>query len=249
MTVRWGFLGAGFVASKGMAPAVHAAQYATLFGVASRDAERSAQLEPEQVHGSYEDLLADPRVQGVYISLANSQHLEWVEKSLRAGKHVLCEKPLGLNAAEVRTVFATAEECGVMLVEAVWAQWHPRFQRLVEVVRSGAIGDVEAITSRFTFMSDMTNNYRLNPQMGGGALLDVGCYQVHAWAALIGGADTCALGGVHRELGETGIDLTTEVAAVVNGTTTVRATSSFALPASQELEVRGAVGKSADGRG
>ena len=173
MTVRWGFLGAGFVASKGMAPAVHAAQYASLFGVASRDVERSAQLEPEHVYGSYEELLADSRVQGVYISLANSQHLEWVEKSLRAGKHVLCEKPLGLNAAEVRSMFTTASDCGVMLVEAVWAQWHPRFQRLVEVVRSGAIGDVEAITSRFTFMSDMTNNYRLNPQMGGGALLDL----------------------------------------------------------------------------
>ena len=146
-------------------------------------------------------------------------------------------------------MFATANECGVMLVEAVWAQWHPRFQRLVEVVRSGAIGDVEAITSRFTFMSDMTNNYRLNPQMGGGALLDVGCYQVHAWAALTGGAGVCALGGVHRELGETGIDLTTEVAAVVNGTATVRATSSFALPASQELEVRGSLGRAQMGEG
>ena len=249
MTVRWGFLGAGFVASKGMAPAVHAAQYATLFGVASRDAERSAQLEPENVYGSYEELLADPRVQAVYISLANSQHLEWVEKSIRAGKHVLCEKPLGLSAAEVRSMFTTASDCGVMLVEAVWAQWHPRFQRLVEVVRSGAIGDVEAITSRFTFMSDMTNNYRLNPQMGGGALLDGGCYQVHAWAALTGGAGSCALGGVHRELGETGIDLTTEVAAVVNGTTTVRATSSFALPASQELEVRGSLERAQMGEG
>ena len=249
MTVRWGFLGAGFVASKGMAPAVHDAHLATLFGVASRDAARSAQLEPENVYGSYDELLADPRVQAVYISLANSQHLEWVEKSLRAGKHVLCEKPLGLNAQEVRSMFATAGECGVMLVEAVWAQWHPRFQRLVDVVSSGAIGDVEAITSRFTFMSDMTNNYRLNPQMGGGALLDVGCYQVHAWAALTGGASVCALAGVHRELGESGVDLTTEVAAVVNGATAVRATSSFALPASQELEVRGSLGKVHMGEG
>jgi len=242
MTVRWVFLGACFVASRGMAPAVHSARHATLFGVASRDAVRSAQLEPEKVYDSYEELLGDPQVEAVYISLANSQHLEWVVKSLRAGKHVLCEKPLGLNAQEVRTMVATASECGVMLVEAVWAQWHPRFQRLVEAVRSGLVGEVEAITSSFTFMSDMTNNYRLNPHMGGGALLDVGCYQVHAWAALTSGAELCDIAGVHRIQGETGIDLTTEVTAVLNGRTAVRATSSFALPASQELVVRGSSG-------
>ena len=109
-------------------------------------------------------------------------------------------------------------------------------------MRSGLVGEVEAITSSFTFMSDMTNNYRLNPHMGGGALLDVGCYQVHAWAALTSGAELCDIAGVHRIQGETGIDLTTEVTAVLNGRTAVRATSSFALPASQELVVRGSSG-------
>jgi predicted dehydrogenase len=120
---------------------------------------------------------------------------------------------------------------------------------MTELIASGTLGEVTDITSAFTSMSDMTENYRLHPEMGGGALLDVGCYQVHAWAALTGGAGVCALAGVHRELGESGVDLTTEVAAVVNGATAVRATSSFDLPASQELEVRGSLGKVHMGEG
>ena len=99
MTVNWGFLGAGFVASRGLAPAVHTSRGAHLYAVASRDEQRSATLEPERVHATYDDLLADERVDAVYISLSNSQHIEWVTKSLEAGKHVLCEKPLGLDAA------------------------------------------------------------------------------------------------------------------------------------------------------
>ena len=108
MVVNWGFLGAGFVASRGLAPAVHASRGANLYAVASRDEKRSATLEPERVHATYDDLLADERVDAVYISLSNSQHLEWVTKSLEAGKHVLCEKPLGLNASETEKMFACA---------------------------------------------------------------------------------------------------------------------------------------------
>jgi len=105
VTVNWGFLGAGYVASRGLAPAVHASRGATLYAVASRDEQRSATLEPKRVHASYKALLADERVDAVYISLSNGQHLEWVTKSLEAGKHVLCEKPLGLNAQETEEMF------------------------------------------------------------------------------------------------------------------------------------------------
>ena len=136
MTVNWGFLGAGYVASRGLAPAVHASRGAHLYAVASRDELRSATLEPEHVHASYEDLLADEHVDAVYISLSNSQHLEWVTKSLEAGKHVLCEKPLGLNAAETEAMFESASRSGRLLVEAVWGRWHPRFSRMVEIVAS-----------------------------------------------------------------------------------------------------------------
>ena len=243
MTVNWGFLGAGFVASRGLAPAVHASRGAHLYAVASRDEQRSATLEPEHVHASYEDLLADEKVDAVYISLSNSQHIEWVTKSLEAGKHVLCEKPLGLNAIETAAMFDTAASNGRLLIEAVWGRWHPRFARMVDLVSSGKIGDIEHIETAFTFTSEMTDNYRLSPSMGGGALLDVGCYQAHAWVALTNGASDFSITELARTVGSTGIDLTTDVNVRINSNITAHAVSSFALPSNQQFIVRGTQGQ------
>jgi predicted dehydrogenase len=243
VTVNWGFLGAGFVASRGLAPAVHASRGAHLYAVASRDEQRSATLEPERVHATYDDLLADERVDAVYISLSNSQHIEWVTKSLEAGKHVLCEKPLGLNAVETAAMFDTAARNGRLLIEAVWGRWHPRFARIVELATSGAIGDIQHIETAFTFTSEMTDNYRLSPSMGGGALLDVGCYQAHAWVALTNGASDFSITGLARTVGPTGIDLTTDVNVRINKNITAHAVSSFALPSNQQFIVRGTQGQ------
>ena len=243
MAVNWGFLGAGFVASRGLAPAVHASRGANLYAVASRDETRSATLEPQKVHATYDDLLADESVGAVYISLSNSQHLEWVTKSLEAGKHVLCEKPLGLHAFETESMFACALRNDRLLVEAVWGRWHPRFSRMVDVVASGAIGNIEHIATAFTFTSEMTDNYRLNPLMGGGALLDVGCYQAHAWVALTNGAKDLEISDLTRTIGPTGIDLTTDVSVRINKSITAHAVSSFALPSQQQFIVQGSQGK------
>ena len=243
MAVNWGFLGAGFVASRGLAPAVHASRGANLYAVASRDEKRSATLEPKRVHATYADLLADERVDAVYISLSNSQHLEWVTKSLEAGKHVLCEKPLGLNASETEAMFACASQSGRLLVEAVWGRWHPRFVRMIEVVANGTLGNIEHIETAFTFTSEMTDNYRLNPLMGGGALLDVGCYQAHAWVALTNGATDLQISDLSRTVGPTGIDLTTDVSVRINKSITAHAVRSFALPSQQQFIVQGSQGK------
>lgn len=249
MTVNWGFLGAGYVASRGLAPAVHASRGANLYAVASRDEQRSATLEPERVHASYEDLLADERVDAVYISLSNSQHLEWVTKSLEAGKHVLCEKPLGLNATETEAMFDCASRSGRLLVEAVWGRWHPRFSRMVDVIANGAIGSIEHIETAFTFTSEMTDNYRLNPLMGGGALLDVGCYQAHAWVALANGAKDVVIDELSRTVGPTGVDLTTDVSVRINNSITAHSVSSFALPSQQQFIVQGSSGSMHTGVG
>lgn len=249
MTVNWGFLGAGYVASRGLAPAVHASRGANLYAAASRDEQRSATLEPEKVHASYVDLLADERVDAVYISLSNSQHLEWVTKSLEAGKHVLCEKPLGLNATETEAMFDCASRSDRLLVEAVWGRWHPRFLRMVDVVASGAIGHIEHIETAFTFTSEMTDNYRLNPLMGGGALLDVGCYQAHAWVALTHGAQDVAIDELSRVIGPTGVDLTTDVSVRINNSITAHSVSSFALPSQQQFIVQGSKGSMHTGVG
>jgi len=243
VTVNWGFLGAGFVASRGLAPAVHASRGADLYAVASRDEQRSATLEPQKVHASYDELLADERVDAVYISLSNSQHIEWVTKSLEAGKHVLCEKPLGLNAVETEAMFDVATRNGRLLIEAVWGRWHPRFARIVDLVTTGAIGEIEHIQTAFTFTSEMTDNYRLSPSMGGGALLDVGCYQAHAWVALTNGAAEFSITDLARTVGPTGIDLTTDVNVRINTNITAHAVSSFALPSNQQFTVRGSEGQ------
>jgi predicted dehydrogenase len=239
MPIRWGFIGAGFVASRGMAPAVHAAHNATLHSVASRDAVRSATLEPVMVHDTYANLLADPDIDAVYISLANHQHLEWVTRALQGGKHVLCEKPLALNATQAQTMADVASACDRLLVEAVWVRWHPRFRRIAELVTSGAIGEVTDISSAFTSVSDMAENYRLHPHMGGGALLDVGCYQVHAWSALLGPSIDVVVTNVERVIGATGIDITSRARGVVNARTSVTALSSFDMPSSQVLAITG----------
>ena len=243
MSVNWGFLGAGFVASRGLAPAVHLARGANLYAVASRDEQRSATLEPERVHATYDDLLADDRVDAVYISLSNVQHLEWVTKSLDAGKHVLCEKPLALNASQAEEMFDCASRNGRLLVEAVWSRWHPRFSRIVDAVASEAIGDLEHIETAFTFTSEMTDNYRLNPSMGGGALLDVGCYQAHLWVALTGGANDLDIRKLSRVIGPTGVDLTTDVSVHIDDSITARSVSSFEMPDHQQIVVRGSKGQ------
>ncbi len=243
MAVNWGFLGAGFVAIRGLAPAVHKSRGATLYAAASREEQRSSTLEPERVHATYDDLLADEHVDAVYISLSNSQHSEWVVKSLEAGKHVLCEKPLGMNAIETAAMFEAATLHDRLLVEAVWGRWHPRFARMVQLVTSGEIGVIEHIETAFTFISEMTDNYRLNPAMGGGALLDVGGYQVHAWVALTQGAADLSITQLERTIGPTGIDLTTDLRVRINNNITAHSVSSFALPSHQQFIVRGSHGQ------
>ena len=242
MNVRWGFLGAGAIAQTALAGAVHAAPNANLYAVASRDHARSWSLSPEFVFDSYEDLLDSREVDAVYISLANHQHFEWVIAALEAGKHVLCEKPLGLNALEVLFMAQTAESTGKLLVEAVWSRWHPRFRRLVEIIQSGEIGEVRKISTAFTFEGSIEGNYRANPQMGGGALLDVGVYEVHAWVGISGVAQELTSLSVDRSLGASGVDLTTKVSGVLANSSAVESISSFEQPEFQKLEVIGSHG-------
>jgi predicted dehydrogenase len=222
-----------------MAPAVHIADNAELYAVASRDRQRSETLEPKVVHDSYQDLIDDPHVDAVYISLTNVQHKQWVLAALEAGKHVLCEKPLAMNADEARLMMEAAERNERLLVEAVWTRWQPRMQRMAEVVRSGDLGDVVNVSSSFTFQGDLTNNYRSDPAMGGGALLDVGGYQVHLWLMLFGDTTTCEIASVERTVGPTGIDLTTSVQVRLNNNIDALALSSFDLAPQQTISLQG----------
>lgn len=243
MSIRWGFLGASWVAKTALVPAVKNATNATLQAVASRDPKRSTAFEPTTVHNSYDELLADPNVDAVYISLANHLHCEWAIKALNSGKHVLCEKPLATTSAEARLMAAAADANDRILVEAVWTRWHPRFVRMVELVHAGDLGELSSIESAFTFPAEfVTNseieNYRNTPEFGGGSLLDVGPYQVHTWLALAGISAQLSITKLVRNVGPTGIDLTTTVTGQL-GAAVVTALASFEQPEQQRLIVTG----------
>ncbi len=226
--VRWGFLGAGFVASRGVAPAVHEADGAVLQVVAARDLDRARSLAPVRAVGSYAAVCAADDVDVVYLSLPNDDHLPWVLTALEAGKHVLCEKPLGLGAAQVAEMTEAARHSGRLLVEAAWNRWHPRTRR-VEALLDGATGPVD-VHAWFTFPGVPAGNYRLDPARGGGALLDVGCYAVAAALTALG--DDVRVTDVGRHVGPSGVDLTT-TATLVSPRGSARITGSFERPESQ----------------
>ncbi len=236
--VRWGFLGAGWIASKALAPAVHHAQGATLHAAAARDEVRARALAPEgPAYGSYDALLADPDVEAVYISLANDAHLPWTVAALEAGKHVLCEKPLGLTAAQVRRMTAAAQAADRLLVEASWYRWHPRVRLAQRLVADGAIGAVRQVSAGFCFTGVPAGNYRLEAERGGGALYDVGCYAVSAALWAFGDAPVREV-AARQTLGPSGVDVAMDAVLDLDaGSAQIRA--GIDEPARQWLVIRG----------
>ncbi|ATL25731.1 Gfo/Idh/MocA family protein [Streptomyces formicae] len=180
---NWGFLGAGSIAASSLAPAVHAAPGARLHAVAARDEARAAALAPHRTYAAYPDLLADPEVDIVYVALHNSAHRAWVEAALAAGKHVLCEKPLGLTEAETASMEQAARRAERTLVEAAWNRWHPRTRDAEAAVAAATIGRPLHVTADFHGLAPAPDNYRRVPALGGGALYDVGYYALSATLA------------------------------------------------------------------
>jgi D-xylose 1-dehydrogenase (NADP+, D-xylono-1,5-lactone-forming) len=188
--LRWGVLSTANIGRVAVNPAIHASRNGTLLAVASRDADRArafaAAHDIPTAHGSYEALLDDPHVDAVYVPLPNGLHREWVVRAAEAGKHVLCEKPLALDAAECEEMAAAARDHGVNLMEAFMYRFHPRTERVLEAVREGRIGRVGAVRSAFTFRVTRPDDIRLAPELGGGSLMDVGCYCVNVSRTMVG---------------------------------------------------------------
>jgi predicted dehydrogenase len=237
--VRWGFLGAGFVASRALAPAVHASPEAQLRVVAARDPVRAAALEPRaRSTDNYEDVLRDDQVEAVYISLTNETHLRWITEALKAGKHVLCEKPITLDARECREAFAAAAAADRLLVEAAWTQWHPRSRRAEALMANGDLGPTRSIDAIFTFDGVPDDNYRLDVSRGGGALLDVGPYLLRLAAQWEPGSWTVE--SVERRVSATRTDLRTSARLAAVDGAHANVVASFVDPEQQHLTVRGA---------
>lgn len=191
--LRWGVLGGtSWIARDAIMPGIRKSRNGKLVATASRDpddARRRFGEEPGVKIVSYDDLLADPSVDAIYIPLPNSMHLEWALKSAAAGKPVLCEKPMGLNTAETEKMVAAFEKARLPLMESFMYRFHPQHRRVREIIDSGAIGDVLEVRS---FLSnDMLSppdpkNVRLFPELGGGVLLDMGCYTVGSSRMIMG---------------------------------------------------------------
>jgi predicted dehydrogenase/aryl-alcohol dehydrogenase-like predicted oxidoreductase len=211
----WGILGAGRIA-QAFVRGVAVSKTGQLVAVGSRTQDKADKFGQEfsipHRHGSYEALLADPEVQAVYVATPHPQHAEWAIRAAEAGKHVLCEKPMGVNQGQAMTMFEAAVRAGVFMMEAFMYRCHPQTARLVELLRTKAIGDVRVIEARFGFGAGFDPESRLfKNDLAGGGILDVGCYPV-SLARLVAGvaagrdfADPLDVKGV-AHLGQTGVD-------------------------------------------
>ena len=189
-TLRWGILSTANIGRAAVIPAIQASTNGEVVAVASRDLGQAASFAEKlgipRAIGGYQALLDDPEIDAVYIPLPNSLHLEWTIKAAAAGKHILCEKPLALDAAQCLEMDAAAERAGVKLMEAFMYRFHPQIARAQELITSGAVGDVRHMHAAFTFRLTNPNNIRLQPELGGGSLMDVGCYCVNALRTFAG---------------------------------------------------------------
>ncbi len=187
--VRWGILSTADI-NRLVIPPAQASSLVDLVAVASRDAERAADYAATwgipRSYGSYDELLADPDVEVVYISLPNTLHCEWSIRAVQAGKHVLCEKPLSRSVADVEAAFDAAEAAGRHLAEAFMWRHNPQTARLVELVSSGAVGELRLVRACFSYPLFDAGNIRLRTDVGGGALMDVGCYCISGSRLLAG---------------------------------------------------------------
>jgi len=181
MVIRWGIISTARINRKFLDGARQSSALEVL-AVASRERESAeryaAENDIQRAYGGYDALLADPDVDAVYISLPNSMHVEWSIRALEAGKHVLCEKPLGRRTADVNRAFDVADREGRLLMEAFMYRHNPQTRRLVELVRDGAVGRLRLVRSAFSFAEADPANVRLTTALDGGALMDVGCYCV-----------------------------------------------------------------------
>jgi len=178
--VKWGIIGVAKIGMEKVIPAMQQAEGVEIVGIASRDPARAEaarqQLGIAKAYGSYEDLLADPEIEAVYNPLPNHLHVPWTAKALEAGKHVLCEKPLGMNAHEAATLIEARNRSGKLLQEAFMVKCHPQWLKAKALIEAGRIGEARAASGIFCYHNVEPDNVRNKADIGGGGILDIGCY-------------------------------------------------------------------------
>ena len=207
-TLNWGLLSTARI-NRSLIPAIRASTRSRLHGVASRSLAKAEAYAAEQgiahAYGSYDAILADPNIHVVYNALPNHLHAEWTIKAVEAGKHVLCEKPIALTAADVTAINDAARAHNRVVTEGFMYRHHARTKRIQQLIAEGILGDLVLIKGAFTFTIADVHKIRLDPTMGGGSLWDVGCYPV-SFARMIAGEEPEAV-QAFQVLGKTGVDL------------------------------------------
>jgi predicted dehydrogenase len=246
MVVRWGVLSTAKIGVEKVIPAMQAGRFSRVEAIASRDLSQArkvaGRLGISRAYGSYEKLLADPEVDAVYIPLPNHLHVPWSVKALEAGKHVLCEKPIGLNAAEAEELSAASRLApGLKVMEAFMYRQHPQWQRARQLVREGEIGELRTVGSFFAYYNVDPNNIRNRADLGGGALMDIGCYCISLARWLFNAEPKRAVGLMELDP-EFRVDrLTTGILDFGNGTSTF--TCATQLAHYQRVQILGTEGR------
>jgi len=201
--IRWGVLGVAKIAVEKVIPAMQRGQLCEVAAIASREAQKAehaaAKLGIPKAYGSYEALLADSQIDAVYVPLPNHMHVPWSIRCAEAGKHVLCEKPIGLNAGEARNLIGVRDRTRVKIGEAFMVRTHPQWLRARELVRSGRIGDLRVIAGFFSYSNADPKNIRNQAEIGGGGLMDIGCYPITLSRWLFDAEPSRVIGLIERD--------------------------------------------------
>ena len=243
--VRWGVLGVANIARTKVIPGLMRGEWTEVVAVASRDSQRAREAAEElgipRAYGSYEELLADPEIDVVYNPLPNHLHVPWTARAATAGKHVLCEKPIALNAAEARELLAIRDRTGVLIGEAFMVRSHPQWIEARRLVREGRIGELRFISACFSYFKLDPGNIRNRLDAGGGGLMDIGCYPIHVARFVFGEEPRRVVSLVERDPGM-GIDrLTSAILEFPSGQATF--TCSTQLSPAQRVEIFGTKGR------
>ncbi len=242
-TLRWGILGCARISRRGLIPGIRRSETGRLVALASRDATTARawaqEFDVPKAHGSYEELVADPEVEAVYIPLPNELHRPWTFAAANAGKHVLCEKPLSLDVAEAQAMVDHCRSRGVLLMEAFMWRHQPRTQAIRRLVVEGAIGELRLIHSSFSFPI-APGDWRLDATRGGGALWDVGCYGVST--ARLFAASKPEVVRAEAHFGPSGVDLSLVAALRFPGNVLALIDCSFEQPFRCTYELVGSQG-------
>jgi predicted dehydrogenase len=201
--VKWGVLGFASIAKRKVIPGMQQGEFSEIAAIASRDLSKAQdaarQFNIAKAYGSYEDLLADPDIEAIYNPLPNHLHVPWTIKAMEAGKHVLCEKPIALSMAEAKTLRPVRDRTKMKCGEAFMVRTHPQWLRARELVRSGKIGQLKSVIASFSYFDREPTSIHNNPDGGGGALLDIGCYPIFTSRFIFGEEPTRVVGLVERD--------------------------------------------------